>query len=250
MDEAWRRFESALRPLHDAEKLGAVLFQYPPWFGPRKDNRAEIEALRERLPDYRVSVEFRSPRWTGRRARPRADAEDARGARSRVRVRRCAGGVRVATRDGGDEPGSVPDALPRALGQHLEGHLGLGGRAVSIPVLRRRSWRSWQGRSPSTPREARETHLLMNNCYRDYAVLGRGPAARHPRRLRGLSRLSAAASRPPATLLRSCDLQSIASRQRRSRSGRVPRSADVHCPQAAGAARGASPRRRGASQSP
>src|SRR5881275_1820001 len=63
VDEAWRRFESALRPLHDAGRLGSVLFQYPPWFHPRKDNRAEIEALRERLPDYHVSVEFRSPMW-------------------------------------------------------------------------------------------------------------------------------------------------------------------------------------------
>src|SRR5438477_307011 len=63
MEEAWRRFEGALRPLHEAGKLGAVLFQYPRWFGPRRDNRAEIEALRERLPDYRISVEFRSPRW-------------------------------------------------------------------------------------------------------------------------------------------------------------------------------------------
>jgi uncharacterized protein YecE (DUF72 family) len=63
LDEAWRRFAAALRPLHEAGRLGAVLFQYPPWFGPRRDNRAEIEALRERLPEYLVSVEFRSPRW-------------------------------------------------------------------------------------------------------------------------------------------------------------------------------------------
>ncbi len=40
-----------------------MLFQYPPWFGPRRENRAELEALRERLPDYRICVEFRSPRW-------------------------------------------------------------------------------------------------------------------------------------------------------------------------------------------
>src|SRR5437016_4285821 len=28
LDEAWRRFDAALRPLHDADRLGAVLFQY------------------------------------------------------------------------------------------------------------------------------------------------------------------------------------------------------------------------------
>src|SRR5262249_24531119 len=63
LDETWRRFESALRPLHQSGKLGAVLFQYPPWFVPARRNRDEVEALRERLPDYRVSVEFRSPMW-------------------------------------------------------------------------------------------------------------------------------------------------------------------------------------------
>src|SRR5207302_2522747 len=64
LKEAWRRFHDALGPLHGAGRLGAVLFQYPPWFVPRRDNRREIEALRERLPDYRICVEFRSPMWT------------------------------------------------------------------------------------------------------------------------------------------------------------------------------------------
>src|SRR5205085_12075392 len=53
LDEAWRRFHAALRPLHDGGRLGAILFQYPPWFVPRRENRREIEALRTRLPDYR-----------------------------------------------------------------------------------------------------------------------------------------------------------------------------------------------------
>src|SRR5581483_8393603 len=63
LKEAWRRFEAALRPLHDADRLGGVLFQYPPWFVPKRENRRELEGLRERLPDYRVCVEFRSPMW-------------------------------------------------------------------------------------------------------------------------------------------------------------------------------------------
>src|SRR5205823_2333014 len=63
VEEAWRRFARALRPLHDAGKLGAVLLQFPPWFGPRHDAREELRAVRERLPGYRVCVELRSPRW-------------------------------------------------------------------------------------------------------------------------------------------------------------------------------------------
>jgi uncharacterized protein YecE (DUF72 family) len=169
MEEAWRRFEAALRPMHDAGKLGAVLFQYPPWFGPRRDNRAEIEALRERLPDYGVSVEFRSPRWL---------AEE----RDRDRTLGMLeehGLVFVCV----DAP-PVSD-LPRVL-------------AVTNPDLfmvrfHGRSDATWKDTSGSAAErfrylyseeeleelvapitehatEARETHLLMNNCYQDYSV--------------------------------------------------------------------------------
>jgi uncharacterized protein YecE (DUF72 family) len=169
MDEAWRRFESALRPMHEAGKLGAVLFQYPPWFGPRKDNRAEIEALRERLPDYRISVEFRSPRWMAEerdRERTLAMLEDH--------------GMIFVCVDA--PPGS---GLPRVM-------------AVTTPDMfmirfHGRSDATWNDTSGSAAErfrylysrdeleelvgpiaehasEARETHLLMNNCYRDYSV--------------------------------------------------------------------------------
>ena len=62
-DEAWARFAHALRPLHEAGKLGGVLFQYPEWFTPKMANRGELERLRGRLPDDRIYVELRSPRW-------------------------------------------------------------------------------------------------------------------------------------------------------------------------------------------
>jgi uncharacterized protein YecE (DUF72 family) len=169
MDEAWRRFESALRPMHDAGKLGAVLFQYPPWFGPRRDNRAEIEALRDRLPDYRISVEFRSPRWL-------AEERDRDRTLGMLEQR---GLVFVCV----DAP-PVSD-LPRVL-------------AVTNPDLfmvrfHGRSDATWKDTSGSAAErfrylysedeldelvapiaehaaEARETHLLMNNCYQDYSV--------------------------------------------------------------------------------
>ncbi len=169
IDEAWRRFESALRPLHDAGKLGSVLFQYPPWFGPRRENRAEIEALRERLPDYRVSVEFRSPRWvTEERDRERT-----------LRMLEESGLVFVCV----DAP--RVSGLPRLF--------AITNPELLIVRFHGRSDSTWSGPSPSAAerfrylyseaeleelteplsqvaREARETHLLMNNCYRDYSV--------------------------------------------------------------------------------
>lgn len=169
MDEAWRRFDAALRPLHEAGKLGAVLFQYPPWFGPRRENRAEIEALRERLPDYRISVEFRSPRWT----------ESERDRERTLAMVEELGMVFVCV----DAP--EVSGLPRVL-------------AVTNPELflvrfHGRSDKTWNDTSRSAAErfrylyseeelaervpaiaehagEARETHLLMNNCYRDYSV--------------------------------------------------------------------------------
>jgi len=169
MDEAWRRFGSALRPLHDAGKLGAVLFQYPPWFGPRKDNRAEIESLRERLPDYRISVEFRSPRWL---------AEE----RDRERTLKML-----------EEHGLVFVCVDAPAVSELPRVMAVTNPELFLVRFHGRSDSTWKDTSRSAAerfryryktqeleelaepiaehaREARESHLLMNNCYSDYAV--------------------------------------------------------------------------------
>jgi uncharacterized protein YecE (DUF72 family) len=169
LDEAWLRFAAALRPLHESGKLGAVLFQYPPWFVPARRNRAELEALRERLPDYRVSVEFRSPMWLAEqrdRERTLSTLEDQ--------------GLVFVCVDAPEASG-----LPRLF-------------AVTNPDLflvrfHGRSDSTWADTSRSAAerfrylyseaeleelaqpiselaQEARESHMLMNNCYRDYAV--------------------------------------------------------------------------------
>lgn len=169
LDEAWRRFEAGLRPLHDAGKLGAVLFQYPPWFVPARKNRAEIEALRDRLPDYRVSVEFRSPMWlTEERDRERT-----------LRLLEDHGLTFVCV-----------DA-PRASG--LLRLFAVTNPELLVVRLHGRSESTWAGSSRSAAErfrylysqseleqlaqpiaraahEASESHVLLNNCYRDYAV--------------------------------------------------------------------------------
>jgi uncharacterized protein YecE (DUF72 family) len=62
-DECWDRFAHALRPLHDAGRLGVVILQYPRWFSPRPETWAELALARHRLPDYRLAVEFHNPTW-------------------------------------------------------------------------------------------------------------------------------------------------------------------------------------------
>jgi uncharacterized protein YecE (DUF72 family) len=169
LDEAWRRFEAALRPLHEAGKLGAVLFQYPPWFGPRRSTRDELGRLRERLPDYRVSVEFRSPRWLS----TPEDRERTLGLLEEL-------GLTFVSVDAPEASGlprlfaSTTDdlAVVRFHGRADRAWTTTAGTAAerfrylySEPELRdlARSTAELAG-------QVRETHLLMNNCYRDFAV--------------------------------------------------------------------------------
>lgn len=59
----WQMFGSAIRPLQVAGKLGYVLFQFPPWFTYTPANQAYILECQERLPDYRLAIQFRHPSW-------------------------------------------------------------------------------------------------------------------------------------------------------------------------------------------
>jgi uncharacterized protein YecE (DUF72 family) len=169
VEEAWRRFDQALRPLHESGRLGAVLFQYPPWFGPRRENRAEIEALRERLPDYRIAVEFRSPRWLAEeRARERTlglleehglifVGVDAPPVSKLPRVFAITNPELLTIRFHGRSDSTWSDTTRSAAERfrylYSEGEL----EELARPIA-------------EVAQEAQETHLLMNNCYRDYSV--------------------------------------------------------------------------------
>src|SRR5665647_3581399 len=53
----------ALAPLAEAGKLGAVLFQFPPWFVSSQANAAYVRELPQRLPGRPLAVEFRGGGW-------------------------------------------------------------------------------------------------------------------------------------------------------------------------------------------
>ena len=169
LDEAWRRFATALRPLEEAGRLGTVLFQYPPWFTPRKDNRAEIEALAERLSDYRVCVEFRSPRWLAEER----DRERTLDLLEQLRlIFVCVDAPAVS-----ELPRLFAVTNPELLVVRFHGRNDATWNDTSRSAAERFNYRysTQELRELADPiREAaghaRETHLLMNNCYRDYAV--------------------------------------------------------------------------------
>ena len=169
LQEAWRRFESALRPLHEAGRLGSILFQYPRWFVPRRDNRQQIEALRERLPEYRIAVEFRSPGWL-------AEERD----RERTLHMLQEHGLIFVAVDAPPVSGlphvlavTNPDLFVVRFHGRSDSTWGDTSGSAAERFRYRYDRRELQELVPPIAEhalQARETHLLMNNCYRDYAV--------------------------------------------------------------------------------
>ncbi len=61
--ETFQKFGAMLQPLQAADKLGAVLFQFPPWFRASEDNEEYLTGLPEMLSDLTLVVEFRHRSW-------------------------------------------------------------------------------------------------------------------------------------------------------------------------------------------
>lgn len=62
-DELWLRFRLALEPLRASGKLGALLFQYPPWFVCRPESLAHVEECARRAKGDLLAIEFRNRTW-------------------------------------------------------------------------------------------------------------------------------------------------------------------------------------------
>ena len=54
---------ASLDPLRAADRLGAVILQFPPWFEAGSAGREYLGRVREELPDLPLAVEFRHPTW-------------------------------------------------------------------------------------------------------------------------------------------------------------------------------------------
>jgi len=171
VDEVWRRFAEALMPLHSAGKLGAVHFQFPEWFLPGRENRSYILEAVERLPDYQVAVEFRNAAWMNER---NAD--------------RTLGFLRDHNipYTSVDMPQGFVSSLPplaavttpklayvRFHGRNVEQWKGKHDTATPrfAYLYSEDELREWVPKIRDLASQANEVHVLMNNCYRDYAVV-------------------------------------------------------------------------------
>ena len=169
LDEAWRRFAEALRPLKEAGRLGAILFQYPTWFTPKKENRQEIEVLKERLPDYLIAVEFRSPLWT--------KEERSRERTLRMLEQNKLVFVSLDAPSASELPRLIAVTNPELFMMRFHGRSDETWHDTSRSAAERFRYLYSEQELEELARpiaehveEAKETHLLMNNCYRDYAV--------------------------------------------------------------------------------
>lgn len=57
------KMHEAIRPLRESGKLGAVLFQFPPWFVFREENAQYLSRVREWFREDLIAVEFRHRSW-------------------------------------------------------------------------------------------------------------------------------------------------------------------------------------------
>jgi uncharacterized protein YecE (DUF72 family) len=168
LDAAWAHFVAGLRPLQEAGKLGAVLFQFPQWYPPNRAHREELAALPARLPGVRISVEFRSPRWL------------AEGDRDRTLETLEAAGLALVVVDAPARSGLTtvlaatrPDlAVVRLHGRNDEAWDQRGGTAAERfqYLYRRDELEPWAERAAQLAGEVDEVHMLFNNCYQDYGV--------------------------------------------------------------------------------
>ena len=169
LDEAWRRFGEALAPLRESGRLGFVLFQYPPWFGPRRSSREELEALPARLPDYKIGVEFRSPAWVA------SDRDRERTLSLLEQLGLVFVGVDAPAVSGLPRLFAVTSPelfVARFHGRSERTWNDTSGSAAERfrYLYRKRELAELAGQVAELVPEAAETHLLMNNCYRDYSV--------------------------------------------------------------------------------
>lgn len=170
-DMTWEMFRSALMPLHSAGKLGVVMFQFPQWFMPSRESKEYILSCKERLPDYDIAVEFRQGTWFADEDATRRTLDFLRGEEIPF--------VCV------DMPQGFASSIP-PLAEATSDRLALmrfhGRRSEvwgkrGVPVIERfkydyskKELEEWVPRIETLGEKARETHILFNNCYRDYAT--------------------------------------------------------------------------------
>ncbi|MEO3747841.1 DUF72 domain-containing protein [Plantactinospora sp. B5E13] len=164
-EEVWTRFLTALEPLAHAGKLGALLFQFPPWFTIRRDNKQYLLEVRERCAPMRAVFEFRHASWF--------DGDNEAETLDFLRRHRLPY-VCVDMPQG--HRSSVPPVLAVTAELAVVRFHGHSTKWNSRDIYQRFGYRyserelaDWAPKLRELAGRAEQTHVLLNNCYRDYA---------------------------------------------------------------------------------
>jgi uncharacterized protein YecE (DUF72 family) len=167
-DEIWRLFLAGLEPLRASGQLGSVLLQYPRWFFPTGESRDAILEARQRLGIIRSAVELRSETWFNDKNRERT---------LRFLVDNAIPFVMVDGPQGlrSSVPPIVAVTSPEMALIRFHGRRVETWEASGIPVVERFRYlysaeelAEWVPRIREAAEQAREMHILMNNCYANY----------------------------------------------------------------------------------
>jgi uncharacterized protein YecE (DUF72 family) len=167
--EVWRRFRDALLPLDSAGKLGAVLLQFPEWFTPRRSSREELRAVRDRLPGYQVCVEFRNATWMA------TDRDRERTLELLEELRLPLVCVDMPQGFRSSMPAVAEATTPELAVVRFHGRDPKAWQQKTVSERFRYHYQEqelqeWVPKVQHLAEGAREVHVLMNNCYSDYAV--------------------------------------------------------------------------------
>jgi uncharacterized protein YecE (DUF72 family) len=164
----WEWFLDGIEPLRESGQLGSVLLQYPRWFFTSSQNRDIIREARDRLGDVTAAVEFRSGSWLNDKNAERT---------LRFLEDQDLAFVMV------DGPQGFKSSVP-AIAATTSSKLAVvrfHGRRTDtwekqgVPVVERFRYlyerdelEEWVPRIRQAAAQARDTHVLMNNCYANY----------------------------------------------------------------------------------
>ena len=164
-EEVWTRFLSALDPLVEAGKLGALLFQFPPWFTIKRDNKQYLLEVARRCAPLRPVFEFRHASWF--------DGDNADETLGFLREHALPF-VCVDMPQG--HKSSVPPVLAATADLAVVRFHGHSDKWTSKDIhekfgydYSKRELRDWAPKLRELARQTGQTHVLMNNCYQDYA---------------------------------------------------------------------------------
>jgi uncharacterized protein YecE (DUF72 family) len=163
-------FVSALRPLESAGRLGAILFQFPHWFVPSRENRDYLRQLAESFP-YRIAVEFRGGGWM----------KDESSIERTLDLLAELGLTYVVV----DEPQGFRTSVPpvvattsptlsmiRFHGRNADNweKRGISAAERFRYLYSEEELEKWVAPANEVASKSKRLHILMNNCYEDYGV--------------------------------------------------------------------------------